>query len=60
MKTKTINLVPEMSFGELTGYRVIRITDSVEFTPGSTITKAKAEELCDAKGWKVTVDKAKG
>lgn len=64
-KTKTIILSPgyykegEPREGKL-GYRVERVTDSLEFTPGDIISHAKADELCHARDWKVTIERNKG
>lgn len=59
MKVKTIKLSPERDFGELRGYRVIQVTDSLEFSPSSTIAPEEAERLCESKHWRVTIVEAK-
>lgn len=59
MKTKTITLEPGFRSFDMPpntqGYRVGRVTDSLEFSPGDIISKEKAQELCDLADWKVTV-----
>ncbi len=50
---KMITVFPEYVGSEL--YRVTKVTDSLEFTPGRTIKKDKLQSLCDSKKWKVTV-----
>lgn len=44
---------PETKEGK--GYKVGKVTDSVEFTPGDIITRQQVDELCSAKDWKVTI-----
>lgn len=41
--------------GAALGYRVERVTNSVEFDPGRIISKSEADELCSAKDWTVTI-----
>jgi len=62
MKAKTITLShPHLAddgsdtVGRPTNYRVERITDSLEFSPGQLLKKSEAAELCDSPRWKVTV-----
>lgn len=52
MKTKTLKL----SYGKISGdYKVVQITDSVEFHPGQYLKKDEIEALCARKDWKVTI-----
>lgn len=55
-KIKTITLSKDPSE---TAYRVERITDSIDFTPGTFVEAAIVQGLCDAEDWKVTVVKPK-
>ena len=36
-------------------YRVIKVTDSTEFSPGEVLTKGRVTRLCVEPNWKVTV-----
>lgn len=36
-------------------YFCSRVTDSLDFTPGSYYTKADVQQLCDNRNWKVTI-----
>jgi len=36
-------------------YKVTKVTDSVEFSPGDYLTKAEVDGLCHAPLWKVTI-----
>jgi hypothetical protein len=36
-------------------WRVIKATDTTEFNPGEILLKAKVDELCSAREWKVTI-----
>lgn len=60
-KMKTIRLtrhVADVDRSNSFSYRVVTITDSVEFGPGDVLTKKQVEGLCSAKDWKVTVANA--
>lgn len=56
VKVKTITLSKDPSEAE---YQVEKITDSIEFTPGSYINPADVQRLCDDELWKVIVVKFK-
>lgn len=36
-------------------YRIEQVTDTTEFSDKRYITKKEAQELCEAKDWKVTI-----
>lgn len=58
MKTKTITVEfrPVMgNDGPEDGYTIRSVTDSVEFRPGTSLTKTQVNDLCNAKDWKVTI-----
>lgn len=38
-------------------YVVLKITDSIEFDPGTELTKKQVGELCADNNWKVTITK---
>lgn len=40
---------------ECTGYRITKVTDSLQYTPGDLIAKNDLHDLCLARDWKVTV-----
>lgn len=40
-------------------WRVLKVTDSIEFTPREILVKSQVDELCAAKDWKVTVNSSK-
>lgn len=40
-------------------YRVLKITDSVEYHPGDVLIKSLVEGLCDNGTWKVTIANSK-
>jgi ribosomal protein S17 len=60
-KIKTITVIPgyahpdKLETKEGKGYKVNKVTDSVEFTPGDILTRKEVDELCQSKEWKVTV-----
>ena len=59
-KIKTITLshgwrVPGDPVGGILGYRVERITDSVDYDPLQILTKKQVDILCASKEWKVTI-----
>lgn len=60
-KVKTVTLTAghriESEPVGVTGYRVERVTDTVEFAPGDIVTKKVVADLCDSKQWKVIVQK---
>lgn len=39
-------------------YKVVRIKNSIEFNVGQYLLPSEVEELCDAKGWDVSVTAA--
>jgi hypothetical protein len=41
-------------------YKVEKVTDSVELTPGEMLFKKQVEDLCCSREWKVTVVPIKG
>lgn len=41
-------------------YKILQVTDSVEFYPGQMLCKKQVDELCGAKNWKVTVAPSNG
>lgn len=65
MKIKTITvsfphfddtfITPQERFSAPQVYRVEKVTDSTEFAPSLQLTKAQVDELCAARGWKVTI-----
>ncbi len=55
-KVRTITLTKDPSETE---YRVEKITDSIDYEPGSYMSPADVQALCDDAGWKVTVMKHK-
>lgn len=36
-------------------YRVVKVTDSIEYSPRQELTRLQVKELCEAGGWKVIV-----
>lgn len=59
-KLKTITLAagyrcPGEGPNDPLGYRVVRLSNSTEFSPGDLIKKTQADELCDAKNWQVSI-----
>lgn len=52
MKTKNIILQRPLCDSH---YKVLKVTDSLEYSPGEILTIKQAQELCDSKFWKVTV-----
>lgn len=61
MKTKTIKLEYWLRMGNLVDrYRVVQVTNSVEYAPNDWIGKSDAESLCRASGWQVTIVPKKG
>jgi hypothetical protein len=55
LKTLTVDyLCPNLANREPT-YRVIRVTDSLDFAPGAILGKRTVEELCESPHWKVIV-----
>lgn len=36
-------------------YQVAKITNSTEYAPGYWLTKKEVDDLCEAKGWAVTI-----
>jgi hypothetical protein len=36
-------------------WRVMKVTDSIEFTPGAILLKPQVDQLCAATDWKVTI-----
>ena len=56
VKIKTITLSKDPSETE---YQVEKVTDSIEFTPGSYMNPADVQRLCDDELWKVTIVKFK-
>jgi hypothetical protein len=42
-------------YGTVNAWRVIKVTDSIEYAPGQTLLKPQVEELCANKYWKVTI-----
>lgn len=51
-KQKTIKLRYDALDGR---YHVVQVTNSIEYTPGTTVDKNTAEYLCGNRGWTVTV-----
>jgi hypothetical protein len=54
VKIKTITLSKDVSEEE---YRVEKITDSIDYTPGSCLPELTVRGLCDAEDWKVITTK---
>jgi hypothetical protein len=58
-KLKTITVVEGFPMRDDTtkcnGYKITKVTDSIEYNPGDLIHKTIVEKLCDAADWKVTV-----
>lgn len=61
-KIKTITLTfghlnPKAEVGDkdIYIYRVEKVTDSVDFSPGDFLTKEKVNEICGWKEWKVAI-----
>lgn len=40
-------------------WRVIKVTDSIEFNPRQILTKAQVDELCSSSHWKVIIQTPK-
>lgn len=38
-----------------TGFRVLQVTDSVEYEAGTILTKDQVEKLCNSELWKITI-----
>lgn len=56
MKIKTLTLSKDTSEDD---YLVEKITDSIDYTPGSYLPPLTVKELCEAEDWKVIVTKFK-
>lgn len=56
-KTKTIKLQGPMVVLDAQGphYKIIQVTDTVEFGDKRYLSKKEVQELCEAKDWKVTI-----
>lgn len=54
-KIKTMKLVCIWPDQNNSDYRVDQVTDSVEYRPGTFLTKKEVASLCDAKDWKITI-----
>ena len=57
-KPKTIELASDSASAD-TVYRVQKVTDSPDYTPGQFIAKDVMRALCDDPRWKVTVKEFK-
>jgi len=65
MKTKTITLAafdafPDTTVGQppyntVPKWRVLKVTDSIEFKPGDSLVKDQVEAMVADAGWRVTV-----
>jgi hypothetical protein len=61
MKSKTLHLnhaTKHEPSGKTHVYRIVRVTNTTEFTPGDFLERAKVDELCAAEDWNVIIDKA--
>jgi hypothetical protein len=61
MKSKTLHLshgTKHEPSGKIAVYRIVRVTNTTEFTPGDFLDRAKVDELCAAEDWNVVIDKA--
>jgi len=57
-KIKTITLTSGWTnnvVGECNHYRIERLTDTVEYTPGQLLHKNEVQSLCANRQWKVTI-----
>ena len=54
-KVKTLTVRPEHEFGTLKGFRVVKVTDTIEYLPGAFVSTSDVEQLCTYKDWKVTI-----
>jgi hypothetical protein len=58
LKTMTITLTSgwaHQALGRPHDYRVEKVTDSIEFTPGDMLPREQVEVLCNSPRWKVTI-----
>ena len=55
MKTIVVSPLSEVDTEYDSAYRVLQVTDSLQYTPGKKISKVDLTQLCLAKTWKVTV-----
>ena len=55
-KVATIKLcyIPGMT-GDVATYRVIQVTDDVDYHPGQVLAKHEVRAMCKASYWKVTI-----
>jgi hypothetical protein len=61
VKTKVLHLnhaTKHEPSGKTAVYRIVRVTNTTEFTPGDFIERAKVDELCAAEDWNIIIDKA--
>lgn len=56
VKIKTITLSKDVSEDE---YLVEKVTDSIDYVPGSYLEPSTVQELCDDPLWKVIVSRLK-
>lgn len=56
MKTKTITLTGPLAVLDAQGdhYRILKVTDTIEFGAKRFLDAKTVRELCDAEDWKVT------
>jgi hypothetical protein len=57
MKTKSIKLqhVPKTAFIKQPQYKVIAVTDSIDYTPHQHLDPHEVKTLCAKADWKVTI-----
>jgi len=58
MKIKTIKLSDGHQIWDkpnVPHWRVVQVTDSIEYTTGQYLERGQVEELCSSKQWKVTI-----
>lgn len=58
-KTKTLTVSAAKSFDRKNIYIVLKITDSTEHLPGTTIQQDRMDTLCASPDWKVTITEGK-
>lgn len=58
-KTKTLTLIWHLNGTSVDGkpwlYRVVQITDSIDFHPGQMLHQNEVQALCTFRDWKVTI-----
>ncbi len=59
MKTKTLKLYSLPITNGKQVFLVVSMTDTVDYLPGQILGKPEVETLCNANGWKVSIEAAK-